>query len=106
MWFNFRLSEIERDRLERNAKKCGLSMSAYVRHIINGYRPREAPSMDFFKMTKELKEIGNNMNQIAYVANATGQIDAEQYHAAVSELRERVRQIESELLENSGNGDY
>ena len=106
MWFNFRLSEIERGRLERNAKKCGLSMSAYVRQVINGYKPREAPSMDFYKMTRELKEIGNNLNQIAYVANATGQIDAEEYQAIVSELRERVRRIETELLETGEYGDH
>ena len=81
-------------------------MSAYVRQIINGYKPREAPSMDFHKMTSELKSIGNNLNQIAYVANATGQIDAEEYHAIVSELRERVRRIETELLETGEYGDH
>lgn len=101
-----RISEREMKKLEVNAQKCELTKSAYIRQLINGYKPREAPSMDFHKMTSELKSIGNNLNQIAYVANATGQIDAEEYHAIVSELRERVRRIETELLETGEYGDH
>ena len=106
MWFNFRISEKERKLLERRAQDCGLTMSAYVRQIINGYHPKEAPSMDFYRMMRELKQIGNNLNQIAYVANNTGLIDEDEYHAMATLVRQKIRQIEKEVLDSERDGDH
>lgn len=94
MWFNFRLNEKEHKRLKRRATSCGLSMSGYIRQIINGYKPREAPPADYFAMTRELKEIGNNLNQLAFVANATGLIDESEYYKEVIRLRDALWRIE------------
>ncbi len=33
--------------------------------LIIGYKLRESSSADYFAMTRELKEIGNNLNQLA-----------------------------------------
>ena len=44
-------------------------------------------------MTRELKEIGNNMNQLAFVANATGLIDEAAYYENVIHLRDALRRI-------------
>lgn len=106
MWFNFRISEKERKLLERRAQDCGLTMSAYVRQLINGYHPKEAPSMDFYRMMRELKQIGNNLNQIAYVANNTGLIDEDEYHAMATLVRQKIRQIEKEVLDSERDGDH
>ena len=92
--------------LERRAQDCGLTMSAYVRQIINGYHPKEAPSMDFYRMMRELKQIGNNLNQIAYVANNTGLIDEDEYHAMATLVRQKIRQIEKEVLDSERDGDH
>lgn len=105
MWFNFRISEKEHRRLKRRAKSCGLSMSGYVRQIINGYKPRESPPADYFAMTRELKEIGNNLNQLAFVANATGLIDGAAYYAEVVRLRNSLRRIEKAVLGTSDGTD-
>lgn len=94
MWFNFRLDEKEHRRLDRKAKSCGLTKSAYVRQIINGYKPKETPPADYFAMTRELKEIGNNLNQLAFVANATGLIDESEYYKEVIRLRDALWRIE------------
>lgn len=104
MWFNFRISEKEHKRLKRRAKSCGLSMSGYVRQIINGYKPRESPPADYFAMTRELKGIGNNLNQLAFVANATGLIDGA-YYAEVVRLRDSLRRIEKAVLGTSDGTD-
>lgn len=98
MWFNFRLTEKEHKRLKRCAKSCGLSMSGYVRQIINGYKPRESPPADYFAMISELKEIGNNMNQFSFVANATGLIDEAVYYENVIHLYDSLRRIEKAVL--------
>ncbi|WP_369296329.1 plasmid mobilization relaxosome protein MobC [Acutalibacter sp.] len=77
------MSEKEYKRITRHAKSCGLTKSAYVRQLIVGYEPREAPPADYFAMTHELKKIGNNMNQLAFVANATGLINEAAYYENV-----------------------
>ena len=76
-------------------------MSAYVRQIINGYKPRESPPADYFAMTRELKGIGNNLNQLAFVANATGLIDEAAYYENVIQLRDALQRIEKAVV---GNG--
>ncbi|WP_369296850.1 plasmid mobilization relaxosome protein MobC [Acutalibacter sp.] len=91
---SLRLSEKEYKRIERQAKSCGLTKSAYVRQLIVGYEPKESPPADYFAMTRELKEIGNNLNQIVFVANATGLIDEAAYYENVIRLRDSLRRIE------------
>ena len=86
------------EKLTENARKCELTKSAYIRQLINGYKPREAPGVDYHKMIGELKSIGNNLNQLAYVANALGVVDAEQYHANAERLRAAVREIEEKMF--------
>ena len=105
MWFNFRLSEKEHRRLKRRAKSCGLSMSGYVRQIINGYKPREAPPADYFSMTRELKEIGNNLNQLAFVANATGLINEGAYYEEAIRLRRSLQRIERAVVGTADGAD-
>lgn len=105
MWFNFRICEKEHRRLKRRAKSCGLSMSGYIRQIINGYKPRESPPADYFAMTRELKEIGNNLNQLAFMANATGLIDGAAYYEQVTHLRDSLWRIEKAVLGMSDGAD-
>ena len=105
MWFNFRLTEKEHKRLKRRAKSCGLSMSGYVRQIINWYKPRESPPADYFAMTRELKEIGSNLNQLAFVANATGLIDEAAYYENVTHLRDSLRRIEQAVVSTADGAD-
>ncbi len=70
-----RLSEAECRGITRKAKSCGLSKSAYIRQLIVGYEPRESPPADYFALSRELKEIGNNLNRalVRAIANPTWQ---------------------------------
>ncbi|RKJ38393.1 ribbon-helix-helix protein, CopG family [Acutalibacter sp. 1XD8-33] len=95
---SLRLSEKEYKRITRRAKSCGLTKSAYVRQLIIGYEPRESPPADYFAMTRELKEIGNNMNQLAFMANATGLIDEATYYENVIHLRDSLLRIEESVV--------
>lgn len=92
------MSEKEYKKITRRAKSCGLTKSAYVRQLIVGYEPRESPPVDYFAMTRELKAIGNNMNQLAFVANATGLIDEAAYYENVIRLRDSLQRIENAII--------
>lgn len=88
--FSVRISETEKRQLDRIIKKCGLTKSAYIRMIITGYLPKETPPIEYHQVIKELNAIGNNLNQIAKIANTTGIIDknfyVEQSHKLDNEI--------------------
>lgn len=99
------MSEREYKRITRRAKSCGLTKSAYVRQLIIVYKPRESPPADYFAMTRELKEIGNNLNQLTFVANATGLIDEAAYYEEVVRLRDTLRRIEQAVIGQGSSRD-
>lgn len=70
----------------------------YCYSIHNGNAQREAEPADYHAMTRELKEIGNNMNQIAFMANATGLVDEAGYYENVMELRDAIKRIERAVV--------
>ena len=87
-----------RDKLKTLSEKSGLSRSAVIRILIDGAKIREMPPLDYHKMTAELHAIGNNLNQIARVANASGLIDAAGYMANVSALNAALYQIKTAVM--------
>jgi len=87
-----------RDKLKTLSEKSGLSKSAVIRILIDGARLREMPPLDYHRMTAELHAIGNNLNQIARVANASGLIDAAGYMANVSALNAALYQIKTAVI--------
>ena len=85
-----RLNKNEHQRLKNVVKKSGLSQEAYIRHLINGVVPREAPPPDYYEMMRELHHIGNNLNQIASKAHRLNVIDVQQYDKAVKNLKKQL----------------
>lgn len=71
-----RLSQAEKDMLEKNAAKCGISKSAYLRRLITGTTVRAKPSGEIRELRVEVHRIGNNINQIARGVNS-GQVTPE-----------------------------
>ncbi len=41
---NLRVTPQEKERIERFARKCRLTVSEYLRQLANGYAPRELPT--------------------------------------------------------------
>ena len=68
----FWLDKKEAEALQKKVKKSGLSREAYLRHLVNGLEPQDAPPPDYYAMMRELHGIGNNLNQIAIHANTVG----------------------------------
>ena len=88
-----RLTQAEMVHLTRLVSASGLSREAYLRKLISGVVPREAPPPDFFAMVRELHYIGNNLNQVATKAHALNAIDAKHYDDGVLLFEEAVHKI-------------
>ena len=93
-----RLTQEEMAHLNRLVAASKLSREAYLRKLIAGVVPREAPPPDFFSMMQQLHYIGNNLNQIAVKAHALGAIDAKHYDKGVHMFDEAVQKILSAVL--------
>ena len=65
-----RLNADEAQKLITNAKVCGLTRTAYLRRLLNGYDLKPRPSAELEALRTEIHQIGNNINQIARKANA------------------------------------
>lgn len=65
----FRLNRKEAEALDKKVKKSGLNREAYLRQVITGIVPRDAPPPDYYSMMRELHKVGNNLNQIAQKAH-------------------------------------
>ncbi|MCH5186590.1 MAG: plasmid mobilization relaxosome protein MobC [Oscillospiraceae bacterium] len=94
-----RLSDKESEQLKKNIRRCGLTKSAYIRMAVCGYIPKEKPPLEYNRMIKELNSIGNNLNQIARVANTTGMIDTGFYNEQVVKLDRAVLEINAAVTE-------
>ena len=88
-----RLNRKEADQLCKRVKRSRLSREAYLRHLINGVVPQDAPPPDYYSMMQQLYRIGTNLNQIAQKAHTLNVIDVQRYDAAVHKFEVAVKQI-------------
>lgn len=89
----FRLNRKEAESLDKRVRKSGLSREAYLRQIIQGAVPRDAPPPDYYSMMRELHGIGNNLNQISQKAHVLNVIDVQRYDKETRKFEEAVRRI-------------
>ena len=69
-----RLNETEKRYLIQKSKECGLKMEPFVRKLIMDCEIKAKPSHEYVKLIREINAIGNNINQIAHIANSCGHI--------------------------------
>ena len=77
----------------KRVAKSGLSREEYMRQSSMNVPLKELPSLNFENILKNLRQINNNMNQIALRANASGIIDARAYRENYARLQEQVGEI-------------
>ena len=85
-----RLNRKEAEALNKKVKKSRISREAYLRHLINGVVPQDAPPPEYFDFMRELHRVGNNLNQIAQKAHVLNVIDAPRYDAAVRQFEKAI----------------
>lgn len=54
---NIRLSESEMALLDRYSARSGLSKSAYIRMLVNGYTPKETPPKEYNELIRLMLEV-------------------------------------------------
>ena len=92
------LNQKEAEALSRNAEICRLTQSAYLRHLIMGYSPREAPPPDYHAMMRQIFHAGRSLNQIAIKAHVLNVIDAQRYDESVRMLENAILKIEDAVI--------
>lgn len=89
----FWLDRKEADAFDKKVRRSGLSREAYLRQLICGFVPRDAPPPDYFFMMRELYGIGNNLNQIAQKAHVLGALDVQRYDEICHKLDAAIKTI-------------
>ena len=92
------LNEKEAEALSRNADRCRLTQSAYLRHLIMGYVPREAPPLDYRAMMQQIYHVGRSLNQIAAKAHVLNVVDTQRYDESVRMLENAILKIEDAVI--------
>ena len=89
----FWLDKKEAEAFNKKVKRSGLSREVYLRHLINGLVPQDAPPPAYFDFIRELHGIGNNLNQIAQKAHVLGVIDERRYEEETRKFDQLIRDI-------------
>ena len=95
----FWLSQKEADSLSRNAKKCGLTQSTYLRHLITGSVLKELPPPDYHAMMRQLYGLTNKLNQIAKKAHVLNVIDVQAYDRNAEMAIQAILDITKAVIE-------
>ena len=95
---HFFLNDKEYDHFLSLKEKSGLSTSELLRQLINGCQINEAPPIDFWEMTKQIRYYGNNMNQVAKRINLFGLPDSEAYQRNADKVFEILDNILKAVL--------
>ena len=92
------LNQTEASLLKNKSLKAGLTESDFIRKLINDATVKEKPDTRFYEVMKDMRAIGNNLNQIARVANSTGQINNYNYNKEAANWSEFMIKVKKEFL--------
>lgn len=78
-------------------KLKGFLIKSYYICII-GIQIKEAPPVEYYTLIRELRAIGNNLNQLTVLAYARGFLDAPVLRQQIDCLRETEKEIRKAFL--------
>ena len=87
------LNEEEYENLCRLCKETNLKRGRLIRLLLEGYVPPQAPPVDYKKLIREVRAVGNNINQILFYINANGILNVPDLNTELVKLREVERFI-------------
>lgn len=91
----FRVDDSEYEKLEQTASSFNMSVPAFAKKRALGYRmiPPKIDKVGAIEIAKQLRAIGNNVNQLTKRANANDSIDSDQLQAVEKELHAIWQQL-------------
>ena len=90
-----RLSPKEKEHLRAQAAACALKMEPYIRKLIAGSEVKARPPNEYVKLLREINAIGNNINQIAHIANAERHISKDKVEEVLNLQNDIMRLVRS-----------
>ena len=91
------MTEQEYQHLKKQAERAGLGVDPFIRNLVAGMEIKPRPPEEYAYLIHELSAIGNNINQIAYWANARKGITDAEIASAAALVREAWRLIKETL---------
>ena len=90
---HLRLTKKEIEDLRKKAERAGVSIQTYFIWMLYNHPIKEAPPIEYQEVLRDLRQIGNNLNQIAASVQATGSVESEKYWETVSELQKTIGKL-------------
>lgn len=91
------LTDEEYEYLKGQSHISGLGIDPFLRHLIMGVQLRPRPPDTYAALLRELNAIGNNVNQLAYQANARGEATQDEIWEAARLVRQAVQLVRDTL---------
>lgn len=98
--FQLRLTPSEKEKLTEKAAEARMSVSDYVAELIDKKKVINVKTI--FSLIYEIRKIGVNINQIAYIGNSQRYVPDEllkQVHQDMNEVNALVQKILSEIYD-------
>lgn len=92
----FRVTEEEAAEIRRKAAAAGMNVSRFLRTSAVKSQVVLYNTADIYGLRSDLRRIGNNINQIAMVANSNKSV----YLSDVRELRKRLNEMSISISEH------
>ena len=81
------------------SEKTKLAKGQLIRYLVQGYIPPVPPPVDYKKLIRELRMLGNNINQILVIARSNGILNT-------VELQKHLTELEELMRKQGGNYDF
>ena len=85
--FEIRFTKDELSDLTKKARKARLTNAAFIRCAVRGTAVKEVPPADVPVLIREVRRVGDSLNQIMKRANAIGLLDVPQLRKALEDNR-------------------
>ena len=88
-----RLTKSEKQILKKKSKDCCMKMEPFIRKLIIGAEIRARPPTEYIRLVHEINAIGNNINQIAHIANTERRISQREIQTTKRYQAELIRLV-------------
>ena len=87
--------------LKKSSIDFGLNEADVLRMYIKRYVPKVKPSEEFYVALRDLRGIGNNINQLTHIANTYHTLDQSLLKEEFDNLNEFIEQMKDKFLRPS-----
>ena len=91
-----RFTDEEYAALKGKADIAGMKMEPFVRQLVEGYTIKPRPPDSYVRLSQQVAAVGNNLNQLAHIANATGKVS----DLSLQQAQQLMEEIWELLAEN------